>query len=500
MRTYATSEQESRGLARRAPRRALAPALGMVLALMVAGAGCTSDTAAPRSAAGPAMAPLASLTGQGNVVVNLSSRQQVMTGWEATAQAGQGSAAYPLYRDALLTLVAGDLGINRLRLAVRSGVENPADNWMKLKKGQITQSAFSCLGYTVVNDDANSQHINPAGFHFSELDSTVEQVVLPLRAKLAALGRKLYLNVNYTAFTANCGPVALVHQTPAEYAEFALATFQHLQQKYALVPDSWEMILEPDKGSGTPFLGDGELIARALVATSARLAAAGFHPAFVAPSAMQAASSPRMYATMQTVVGAPGLVAELAYHRYGTIPSSATLAAIAQPTLTSAIRSSMLEHIGGDYNELIADLLVARVSAWQQFTLAYTGSDAGDKYYLVNMSNPSAPTVKMGNRTRYLRQFFHYVLAGAVRVDASSTLAALTPVGFQNPNGKAVLVVRATAASSLAVQGLPAGTYGLRYTTAGATDAPAGSDQTIASGQLVNTSIPAAGVITIFQK
>jgi len=47
------------------------------------------------------------------------------------------------------------------------------------------------------------------------------------------------------------------------------------------------------------------------------------------------------------------------------------------------------------------------------------------------------------------------------------------------------------------VQGLPAGTYRLRYTTAAEVDA-APADQTIAAGQAVNATIPAAGVIVVF--
>jgi len=85
-------------------------------------------------------------------------------------------------------------------------------------------------------------------------------------------------------------------------------------------------------------------------------------------------------------------------------------------------------------------------------------------------------------------------------VDATTTQGGLTPVAFQNANGKAVLVVRATAAATIKAQGLPAGTYGVRYTTASATDAPACGDQTISAGQLVTATIPAAGLITIFAR
>lgn len=428
----------------------------------------------------------------GNIVVNIGSPQQVMAGWEATAQAGQGTAAFPLYRDSLLTLAAGDLGIDRLRLAVRSGVENPVDFWTQFHNGQLSESAFKCPSYTVVNDDSDPLHINPAGFHFSELDSTVEQVVLPMQAKMNALGKRLYLNLNYTAFTGSCGNVAAVHQDPQEYAEFALAVFQHLQQKYGLVPDYWEMILEPD--NGTP-LNSGQLIGQALVATAARLAAAGFHPAFIAPSTEVAANASTYLAQMLTVQGVSALLTQLSYHRYGAAPSAATLTAIGQ----NGLQTAMLEHVGASYQELQDDLERARVSSWQQFTLAYPTSDNGAQYYTIDNSNPSRPLPKLGDRTRYLRQYFRYVRPGAVRVDASSTLGGTNPVAFVNADGRSVVVVSSTAAASLSVQGLPAGTYGARYTTTTATDVPL-PDQAISAGQLVTGSIPSAGVITFYAK
>ncbi len=59
--------------------------------------------------------------------------------------------------------------------------------------------------------------------------------------------------------------------TPAEYAEFMLAVFQHLRDKYGIVPDAIEMILEPDNGtSWTP-----SALGQAMVAAADRLGAGG---------------------------------------------------------------------------------------------------------------------------------------------------------------------------------------------------------------------------------
>lgn len=479
-----------------APTVATVDATGLVSALV---AGSATITATDGTVHGQASVTVTTSTApQGNVVVTTTTRFQTINGWEAVAQAGQGDPKYPLYRSQLLSQAASDLGINRFRVGVRAGAENPTDYWTELKQGKITQSQWQCLQYTVVNDDSDPSHINAAGFHFSELDSTMEQLVLPYRSQLASIGRRLWINLEYVAFGNGCTASPLNPQrSPQEYAEFALAAFTHLQQKYGIVPDSWEMILEPD--NGTFFTGNATLIGQALAATAPRLAAAGFHPQFIAPSTEIASNAPPYYDAAQTAAGSAGTIAELSYHRYGTAPSATTLSAIAQRAQSHGIRSSMLEHIGGNYNELLADLTLGRVSAWEQFALAFQGTDDGSKYYVLNTST-STPTITMGDRTRYLRQFFHYILAGAVRVAASTSLGGLTPVAFLNSSGKGVVVVAAGAATSFTISGLAAGTYGVTYTTAGATGASAGAAQTIAAGQLVKASIPAAGVVTIFQQ
>ena len=92
-----------------------------------------------------------------------------------------------------------------------------------------------------------------------------------------------------------------------------------------------------------------------------------------------------------------------------------------------------------------------------------------------------------------------------MRINAQTNNASFDPVAFINSPSNAVMpgrwvtVVDATMAGSFTLVGLPTGTYGIKYTTGGQynIDLP---DQTLTSGQTLSTTIPAAGVLTVFQK
>jgi Bacterial Ig domain len=65
----------------------------------------------------------------GNVIaLNRYVKHQIMEGWEANAETGQlYSAAWNNYKVPLLDQAVNDLGINRIRLEITSGAENPID-------------------------------------------------------------------------------------------------------------------------------------------------------------------------------------------------------------------------------------------------------------------------------------------------------------------------------------------------------------------------------------
>jgi hypothetical protein len=419
---------------------------------------------------------------------------QTMMGWEATAQAGQEECdpvTYANYRDPLYDRVVTELGINRLRLPLKSGSENPTDHFADLLAGRITRSEWRTVRYATINDNTSPTSANPAGFHFTELDHFIDNVVTPIRNRLLARGEQLYVNLNYTDFSPQGAGTLLHKEAPAEYAEFLLTAFQHIESRYGWTPDAVEIVLEPDNA-----VWSGTQIGTALVAAGDRLAAAGYRPDFIAPSNANMGGAITYFDRLVAVPRVTQYLTDLAYHRYGGV-SDGNLQAIGARAVAFGIRTSMLEHIGSGYQDLHKDLTLGRNSAWQQFILGWCNTnDGGGAYYPIDVSTPTAPVILLGSRTRFLQQYFRDVRLRAVRHEATSTSSTFAPLAFRNPNGRWVVVVKAGAGGTFTVAGLPAGTYGVTYTTATAfrTALP---DAPISAGQPIVTSIPASGVLTI---
>lgn len=418
------------------------------------------------------------------VSVDTLQRFQVITGWEATASVGQGDFPATPWADQVIDLASNDLGINRLRLEVRSGSEHPADNFAAWRAGTLSDTEWRALRYTVVNDNGDPSVANPAGFHFTELDLAMDRVVVPMRARLAARGERLALNLNYVSFVGG----GVVHTTASEYAEFMLATFEHLQAKYGFVPDAIEAILEPDNNTAW----NAALLGQAIVAAVARLGTAGFRPEVIAPSTMNMGAARTWFDAMIQVPGLLPVLTELSYHRYQGV-SDANLAQIASRAAQYDLRTAMLEHIGSGVEDLHKDLTVGNVSAWQQFTLAYPSTnDNGGKYYLIQEGSPV-----IGSRTRELRQYFRHVRAGARRVAASSDKAAVRTAAFTNVGGGPVVVVHLGGPEVIEITGLRPGRYEL---TSSHPSHPVLGASTVGGDGELRFSAPAAGVLTVTWK
>ena len=421
---------------------------------------------------------------------------QTMNGWEGVTQIGQQECdrtAYPLYHNELIDRLVNELGINRVRLEVRSGGENPNDWFTSFYiTKQIPYEQYRTRRYEIINDNADPFSINPSGFRFTELDNSVDDIVTPMRQKLAARGERLYVNLNYVDF----GTSAFEHSSdPNEYAEYMLAIFQHLRAKYGWSPDAIEMVLEPDN---TPNWS-ANAIGAAIVATGDRLKAAGFGPDFIAPANTNASSAVQYFDAMMQNPRVREYLTEFSYHRYSGVTQQ-VLQSIGQRAAQWGVRTAMLEEIGATHNTLYEDITVAGVSSWQQFALgACSPDDNPGLYYDVNVTTPTAPRVTLGSRGKMLRQYFYYVRLGAVRVGAASGSESLAPLAFRNPNGKFVVVTRTDRGTSFQVRFLPAGTYGITYTTPSQFNGSL-PDVTIGAGGTVPVSIPAAGVVTVFRR
>jgi hypothetical protein len=421
-------------------------------------------------------------------------------GWEGTSFAGQvfgdgPNPAFPAFQGELFDRLVDELGINRLRLEVRSGAENPRDWWGEwFLDGTIPRTEWGNHRYEIINDNADPSLAGPGGFHFSELDWTIENILLPIRERVQANGERLYVNLNYVDF----GMSGFEHKDrPEEYAEFMSAAFHHMQQDYGFVPDAIEVILEPENPGPS---WSGTQLGQALVATGDRLAQEGFHPDFIGPSSARTEAALATFDAMVAVPGVSAYLSEFAYHRYGTEPNAddPRLPQIAQRAEQYGLRTSMLERIGATHEALHLDLTRADASAWQQFALAAEQSGAGDTaYYVIDQSDPADPRLRLAPAARFLPQYFRFVREGATRIEASSDNDQFDPVAFVAADGGHTLVVQAKSAGELAIAGLPQGSYRIVYTSQNdfLKDLPS---TWVATGQALMTSIPTPGVLTIY--
>jgi Glycosyl hydrolase family 30 beta sandwich domain len=437
----------------------------------------------------------ASSSGKAVITLDPSTTYQTVVGWEANAQSGQtDSLAFPKYKDQLFEQTVNDLGISRVRVEIRSGAEHTIDYFSQYVNGRINRNEWKQHWYEIINDNDDPLLINPEGFQFAELDHIIDTVVRPLKQRLESRGEKLYVNLNVVDFACCKGRSNLRYQErPDEYAEFVLATFIHLRNKYGWVPDAVEVILEPDNAGWS-----GIQIGLLIVSTGKLLKAHGFNPGFIAPSNANMANAITWFDQMIQVSEVSEFLSEFSYHRYGGV-SESNLAAIAARALRYKVNTSMLEHIGSGHEDFHQDLKIGRNSAWQQFTLAYPTKDNGAQYYWIDDKVPTHPKIIMGSRTKLLRQYFKFVRSGAVRVEAKTSNNNYDPVAFVNADGKYVVVIKASQGGSFSIQGLPPATYGIKYTTSSQYDIDE-PDVTIGSVEPLTARIPESGVVTVYAR
>jgi hypothetical protein len=441
----------------------------------------------------------------------------VWTGsWEATGVLGNDlDPAYPRYADAMMDMAIDEFNINRIRLEIRSSEENVVSAWQTWRdSGAAGNSSQYCKWresrYATVDDGGGPDQINWSGFRFNELDHDIEKVVIPYRTKLAKRGIPLFINLNYVSFNGqifrpggSCPrntPTQDYHHSrdPREYAEFILAAYLHMQKKYGFVPDSLEVILEPENtssgysGNSWPAWDLAFTIAAAEAAAD-KLAANGFTPRLILPSGTSAATVAAWAGPILEHFKARGklhYIQEIAYHPYRG-RNNANRSSIASTAARFGVNTSQLEWFSmTDISDMHDDLKVGNNSAWQLYTFPY--------YINIDTSSPGKPVLRYSKIGEFIRQYQKFIQPGAVRLEATTNDPGFDPLAFRNPSGHYVVVVR-TRGGGFKVTGLPAGTYGIKYTTNDRLGAYL-SDIDLQAGGTLTTSIPATGVITIYGK
>lgn len=431
------------------------------------------------------------------VTVDTTLHFQTMLGWEAMGWMGQWGSPwaqthYPEFQPALVN-GAANIGITRARIEVYSGCENPVDHFQQFLDGMFDEDGFIQVAYDIVNDNGNSAAIDTTRFHFTQLDWDMDHVLVPLKTAVEAQGRAFSTNLCYVDF----GASAFEHYNdPAEYAEFLLAVFQHLQRKYGFVPDQVEAVLEPDN----TVWPTATLMAGAIHAAGDLLAAHGYHPGFIAPSCMDTFNA---YAWANTIMNDPlaaQYVKEVGYHKYsGAI--DANIALVNGVAQSHGVRTSMLEFWdhSNDQHALYRDIVTGGVSVWQNGII---GDDYVDQFspalFRVQHNDPQPATVLENDLTRFFRQYMLHIPVGARRTGVNVT----TPheaTAFIGTRGELIIVVNAATSATFQVTVPAGGTYH-RWRSTTALNHVAMSDATVPAGGVISITMPAAGVFTIAQE
>jgi len=425
-------------------------------------------------------------TASATISLNPSIKYQTMAGWEAAILGtvlDYRTHKTPAF-NTLLEQAVDDLGMTRLQLGVYAGMEHPFDSAPGYLSGAISERDWrKKYLFDSVNDNADPEVINPNGFQWTTLDWEIDNLVLRIKRRVEARGEKLYAYVSYTDY----GSSPFEHwQNPPEYAEFMLALFEHMQTKYGFVPDGINVINEPGYHNDWTAAAIGKVIA----ATGQRLASAGYHPDFLAPSTVDMGQAPAFFDAIVAVPGASQYLKEITYHRYDQSGGVGRLKQIADRAEQHGIRTAMNEWWTpkNTYRTLHEDLKIGRNSAWQQ---AAIGGQNG--YHSIDSNTGQ---VSITSKTKLMRQYYKYIRPGAQRIEAVTSDSALDPLAFINKDGGYVIVIKAELAGTFSVTNLPGGTYGISYTTDTEFDVNL-PDVLLTNGQTLGGRIPAIGVITI---
>ncbi len=437
------------------------------------------------------------------VTVDPAKRYQTMTGWEVTVYVMQFDKArnrfdphWQDYSDRILDALVDDIGVNRIRIEVRSGAENPVGYWAQFERGAITHDVMQQHFYDKANDNADPFKTNPAGFQFAEVDYQVERVLLPMAKRLAARGEKLYVNLCFVDFDKRKPQTRFNHaQNPEEYAELIAATFGHLKTKYGVVPDALEVILEPDNTAR--WNRSGRQMGDAAAAAMKRLTAQGFKPELILPSTKRADLTVRRFEEALQVPGVRPYVGAIAYHRYSRARPD-VLRQIRDTADRYDVRVEMLEYVKGTSYHLHQDVEHADASAWQSYGMAaWAPTDGKHKkgalLYVDEATGETAPS----RQGQQLLQYMRYVRWGAKRIGATVKEPKFSTVAFENTDGGQVVVVRAETKGPIIIRGLKPDRYAATFANwkSGGNVAKVTQDEGDAT---VTVQMPAKGIVTVF--
>lgn len=447
-----------------------------MLASCGGGGSASGANSSSSSSSGGGTTPPANVTSR--ISIDRNRAGQTLSGWEVTARFWEFDKANDRYdgtwlasRDAIVQKLIDDAGITRVRVELRSGVENPVDYWSQFVAGQIGYTADFNHYYEKINDNSNPAVANPGGFQWSSFDYYIENFVLPMRTQLAARNQTLFVNLCFVDFnwTPLKGSLSFSGASD-EYAELITMAAMRLRDKYGINTDSLEIILEPDNGDGWT----GPAIGRAILAAKSRLAAAGINPRIVAPSASAAGSTTGFLDGIGTVAGANAALNVVSYHRYDGASADQALGTVRQRAAALGAETAMLEYTQATIQNFFKDMEYGGASAWQSYAAAKKAdSQAASGSGAILWRNPGG-TLALTNQFSRIALVQRNIKPGARAFSVASLLGTDMSLVFQNPDGSEVIAIYSASGSTIEISGAGhtaytvtfAGPNGAAYTSA----------------------------------
>lgn len=477
---------------------------GAMTLLASCGGGGGSATGTGGATGGGSSSSGGGTTPPGNITSRISIDHnrpgQVLAGWEVTPRFWEFDKANNRYdaswltsRDAIVQKLVDEAGITRVRVELRSGVENPVDYWTQFVNGQLSYTAGRDHYYEKINDNSNPAVANAAGFQWSSFDYYIENFVLPMRSRMAARNETLSVNLCFVDFnwTALKGTLSFSGAAD-EYAELITLAAMRMRDKYGINVDALEIILEPDNGDGW----SGQAIARAILAAKSRLAAAGINPKIIAPSASAAGSTIGFLDGIASISGAQAGINTISYHRYDGALADQALSAIRQRAAALGADTAMLEYVDASVENFFKDMEFGGASAWQSYAAAKIASSASAVGNGAILWRDPSGTLALTPQFSRIALVQRETRPGARAYRAASLLGSDMPLDFQNPDGSEVIAIFSAGGSTVEISGASHTAYNLTF--AGPGGAPyTTTTATANSAGLVYVTIPAGTVAVL---
>ncbi len=457
---------------------------------------------ARRMAAGGMCLALAAscATAQSRVVIDRGQPAQTVSGWEVTLRFWEFDKANDRYdpswldrRDTIIEKLVNDAGVTRVRLQLRSGVENPVDYWAQFVDGKIGyRELMRRFYYEKINDNADPAISDSNGFQWSSFDYYVENFVIPFRNSLAARNQPLFVNLCYVDFPRPETKSLLSHaDAPDEYAELIVMAAKRLRDRFGLQIDALELILEPDNTARW----SGAAIGRAALAAKAKLAASGLRPQIITPSTASASRAAAFLDGIAAVPGAAGAIDVVSYHRYDGALADLALNQIRQRARALGAETAMLEYVHGAVRNYFKDIEAGGASAWAAYGVAAAATPGGlAKPGYVLWRNP-AGVLTLTPQFTQIALLQREIRPGA-RVYAARAQGINMAMDFQNPDGSEVIAVYSPDGGPFEIVGAAQADFTAMF--AGRADSDYTTTNVSADGTgAVNLKVPAGSVAVL---